>query len=136
MQAAILLIKLRYLTKWNKKRDEIAKYYSKHLQNLDITLPQVGKNKVHVWHQYVIRSGQRDKIRSKLAEKEISSGLHYPSPLHLQPSFKQLEYSKGDFPIAEKCSDEILSLPIYPEMTAEMVKYVVDNLTNICRELR
>jgi len=154
LQAAVLSIKLKHLADWNKKRNSRVLFHTLTRSGLyvvktyrtdqclklrytflGIVLPQVGENKVAVWHQYVLRSTHRDNIKSELEKRGISSGLHYPSTVHLQPAYKQLGYSRGDFPVAEQCADEVLSLPVFPEMTTEMVKFVVDNLKEICKEL-
>ena len=80
----------------------------------------------HVFHLYVVRADRRDDLQRHLSEKGISSGIHYPTPIHLQPVFAHLGYSEGDFPVAEKASKEILSLPMYPELEESQIKYVCD----------
>jgi dTDP-4-amino-4,6-dideoxygalactose transaminase len=82
----------------------------------------------HVYHLYVIRAPRRDDLAKHLEANGISTGLHYPIPLHMQAAFKQLGYKAGDFPVTEKAANEILSLPMYPELTPEMIKYVAQNI--------
>jgi dTDP-4-amino-4,6-dideoxygalactose transaminase len=126
LQAGVLRIKLKYLAKWNQQRQEIAKLYFKKLLNENIILPQVDPDFEHIWHLFVIRikTNQRDELRQYLKEKGIETGIHYPIPLHLSPAFKYLGYKRGDFPVAEKISDEILSLPMFPGMTEDEIDYI------------
>lgn len=126
IQAAVLLVKIKYLDRWNKKRQEIAKKYRQRLSGLSIALPVTAPGRTHVYHQFVIRSPKRDLLKEHLAKKGIATGIHYPIPIHLQEAYKSLGYKKGDFPVAEKVSKEILSLPMYPEMTDKQIDYVVE----------
>jgi len=127
LQAGILRVKLKYLEQWNQQRIELANYYIEKLSsNKNIVLPKVKNDKKHIWHLFVIRTKQRDKLRKYLAENGVETGIHYPVPLHLTPSFKWLVYKPGDFPIAEKFSNEILSLPIFPGMTKDEIGYVIE----------
>ena len=127
IQAAILRVKLRYLKKWNKARQKNAKIYDKFFKNInDIITPQIVKNSKSVYYFYVIRLKNRKKIQKRLKEKGVSTGIHYPIPLHLQPAYKYLGYKKRDFPRVEKISNEILSLPIYPELTEKQIKFIVN----------
>jgi len=127
IQAAILRVKLRSLNKWNKARQKNAKIYDKLFQNTnDIITPRIIKNTQSVYYFYTICVKNRKKIQKKLKEKGVSTGIHYPIPLHLQPAYKYLGYKKGDFPKAEKQSNEILSLPIYPELTEKQIKFIVN----------
>ena len=127
LQAGILRVKLKYLEQWNQQRIELANYYIEKLSsNKNIVLPKVKNDKKHIWHLFVIRTKQRDELRKYLAENGVETGIHYPVPLHLTPSFKWLGYKPGDFPIAEKFSNEILSLPIFPGMTKDEIGYVIE----------
>lgn len=121
LQAAILLVKLKYLDKWNEKRRKLAVLYSTvlGLAKLNLQLTR------HVYHLFVIRAKERDKLRQYLEEHGIQTAIHYPKPLHLVPSFKFLGHKEGDFPQSEKASREILSLPMYPELRKEEVRQVV-----------
>lgn len=130
VQAAILRVKLKYLEIWNKKRAENASYYSKNLKEVgDIKVPHVGPNKTHIFHQYTIRTKHRDNLQKYLAEKEIPSMTYYPLPLHLQPAFKYLGYKKGIFPESERASREVLSLPIYPELSKSCEKEIIETIS-------
>ncbi len=127
IQAAILRVKLKYLKKWNKARQKNAKIYDKFFKNInDITTPQIIKNRKSVYYFYIVRLKNRKKIQEKLKEKGVSTGIHYPIPLHLQPAYKYLGYKKGNFLKAEKISNEILSLPMYPELTKKQIKFIID----------
>ena len=122
IQAAILRVKLKYLDTWNGKRQQIASWYSELLKDVEAVLPE--RVEGHVWHQYSVQLKNRDKVSQALKEKGIATGIHYPTPVHLQPAFKDLGYLVGDFPVTERLSGKILSLPIYPELTYDEVKSV------------
>lgn len=122
IQAAVLRVKLKYLDGWNEKRREIAKRYIKNLSGLKgikINLPKEWAEPVY--HLFVIETERREKLVEELSRRGISTGIHYPSPLHLTPSFRDLKYSKGDFPVSERCAERVLSLPLYPELSDEEV---------------
>jgi len=126
LQAAILDVKLKHLEEWTKARRRNAKIYNKLLENIkSIELPFEKNNCKHVYYLYVIKVNYRERLIRKLEEKEISTGIHYPIPLHLQQSLKFLGYRRGDFPVTEKVADKILSLPMYPELTEEQIRYIV-----------
>lgn len=128
LQAAILRVKLRKLEEWNKKRMEAAHHYNQLLKNEKIVLPKTTPDRTHVFHLYVIRVKERDKIRKYLEQKGISTGIHYPIPIHLQPSFREIGYKVGDFPVTETYAKEILSLPIYPEIKPEQIVYTCNEI--------
>lgn len=129
IQGAVLGVKLKYLDSWTQKRRSIAEKYKELLSDIDeIVLPQEMSYAKHVYHLYVIQSPERDKLQQKLAENGISTGLHYPLPLHLQQCFKHLGYKKGDFIQTENLAGKCLSLPIYPEMTDEQIAYVANQV--------
>ncbi|MGG1368257.1 DegT/DnrJ/EryC1/StrS family aminotransferase [Priestia megaterium] len=117
-QAAILLIKLKYLDIFLHKRKEIAKKYTLELNSL-VKTPSIIENREHTFHQYCIELDGRDQLATFLQKNDISSAIYYPIPLHLQEAFNYLNYHKGDFPIAESAATKILALPIYPTMTFE-----------------
>ncbi len=126
IQAAILRVKLKYLNKWNRKRNEIARYYNKLLKGVsDIVTPKILSGATHIFHQYTVRTKKRDELTSYLRENNIPTMIYYPLPLHLQPAFKYLGYKKGDFPEAEKATEEVLSLPIYPELSKKEQNFIV-----------
>lgn len=138
LQAAVLLVKLRYLDQWNRMRQRNAQLYNDLLSEIpNIVLPKVLEGAQHVYHLYVIRveQGDRDKLRQYLQQKGIVTGIHYPIPLHLTKSFKYLGYKEGDFPVAEDCAKKTLSLPMYPELTREQIEYVVEQIKNFVREV-
>ncbi len=128
IQAAILRVKLRYLEKWNKKRRQHAKQYTTLLAGLPIVTPHVGEYSSHVYHLYVIRAQGRDLLRQYLADRGIATGLHYPIPIHQQRAYAFLGLKKGDYPIAEKLAGEILSLPMYAELTEKNIEYITDTI--------
>lgn len=133
MQAAILRVKFKYLDEWNEKRRKNADLYTKLLKekNKDIVLPYEEGYARHVYHQYTIRVKNRKEIMEKMSDKGICPLIHYPIPVHLQECYKELKYKKGDFPVAEKCCEEIMSLPMYPELTEEEIKYVANTVNGI-----
>lgn len=124
IQAAVLRVKLKYLEEWTKLRIENAKYYDELLSSDNVITPYVQENARHVYHLFVVRVKKRDMLRKVLKENNISTGLHYPIPLHLQPAYKYMDYKKGDFPVSEKSSKEIISLPLWPEMEKETIRKV------------
>ena len=124
IQAAIIKIKIPYLSSWLNRKREIASVYDQRLEGVENIKPREGVK--HSYHLYVVRSHRRDELQKHLKDREISTGIHYPVPLHLQPAYANLGYKQGDFPVAEKLSKEVLSLPIYPEMTDEQVSRVIE----------
>lgn len=129
LQCAILNVKLKHLNTWTDARRKNAKLYNELLSEVDGVITPVEKeyNK-HVYHLYVIRTKRRDEMQKYLKSKGISTGIHYPIPLHLQPAYKYLNYKKGDFPITESCTDEILSLPMFAELKEDEIRYVCDKI--------
>ncbi len=129
MQAAILSAKLPHLAEWTNKRIENAALYNKYLSGIEgICLPMQRPDTKHTWHLYVIRSRQRDKLASWLAECEIETAVHYPTALPNLPAYKYLGYTPADFPVASSLQNEILSLPMFPELTEEMISHVADSI--------
>lgn len=128
IQAAILRVKLKYLDEWNEKRRRIARYYNEHLINLPLTLPFEAEYSKHVYHLFVVLTPLRDKLQEYLKKKGISTGLHYPRPIHLQEAYKFLSYKEGDFPITEKISRECLSLPMFPDFKEDELYYTVETI--------
>lgn len=129
IQAAILDIKLKYLDGDNNKRREIAKKYCNEINNIEILTPSFPKDvKSHVWHLFVIRCKNREKLKSYLHEKGIDTLVHYPIPLHKQEAYSDLKELK--LPISEELHSEVLSLPISPVMEMEEVKYLIENINN------
>lgn len=133
MQAAILRVKLRKLGDWNAARRALAREYTANLKDLDVITPCEMDGIKHNYHLYVIRVKDRDALLNKLRENGISAGIHYPIPVHLQEAYRELGYKKGDFPVAERYANEILSLPMFPELTCEQVAYVCEVIEDFCR---
>lgn len=116
IQAAVLKLKLGYLDEWNAKRRESASFYNSELDGI-VTTPQSNNHKEHVYHLYVIRTSNRDKLMEHLRKNEITTLIHYPIPLHLQEAFSDLGYKAGDFPNAERFANEIVSVPLFSGIT-------------------
>lgn len=124
IQAAILSVKLKYLDRWNDSRRQNAAVYDKLFANTPVKTPKIAANNVSTYHQYTVTVPRRDELQKYLAENQIDSVIFYPKPLHLQDCFGELGYHEGDFPVAEGLCSEVLSLPVYPELTAEQIEYV------------
>ena len=134
MQAAILSVKLKHISEWNNKRLENAILYNKLLTGIDgIAIPQICENVKHVFHLYVIRAANREALQKYLAEKGISTGIHYPTPLPLLPAYRYLNHTPSDFPIASDYMDKILSLPMFPELTEGQIEYITDCIKGFFR---
>jgi dTDP-4-amino-4,6-dideoxygalactose transaminase len=117
LQAAVLRVKLRHLDAWNARRAEIAGWYSARLASSPVVLPTVDQRAETAWHLYVIRVAGRDRLQAALKNAHIATGVHYPMPLHLQPAYRDLRHTRGSLPIAECAAAEVLSLPLYAELT-------------------
>jgi UDP-2-acetamido-2-deoxy-ribo-hexuluronate aminotransferase len=124
IQAAILGIKFKRLNEWNRRRKELAAEYTAKLAGI-VDVPIVGEDREHVFHQYCIKTNKRKELSQFLQQKQISSGIYYPIPLHLQPAFYQLGYKSGDFPVSESTAESILALPINPMMTEEQQDKII-----------
>lgn len=134
LQAAILDVKLKHLDKWIERRRTIAGTYDAALKDIVIT-PSVNPDAKHVYHLYVIRVKNREKIKELLAEKGIATGIHYPIPLPFLKAYSYLGHMPADFPVAYSMKDEILSLPIHGDMTDEQVEYVIASLKDIVNKM-
>jgi len=135
LQAAVLEVKLRYLPQWNQQRRNHAARYDQLFREASLTASSVAEGIVlpitdpragHVFHQYVIRAPRRNALREYLTERLIGSEIYYPLPLHLQTSLSSLGYQAGDFPVSEAAADEVLALPMYPELREDEQQTVVD----------
>jgi len=127
IQAAILRVKLRHLSNWQRARQSNAAEYTRLLNQFPgVMPPKVPEGFEHVFHQYTIRVEKRDALQKFLAERKIGSAVYYPHPLHLQPLYASLGHETGDFPHAERAAQEVLSLPMYPELRNEQIARVVD----------
>lgn len=126
IQAAALRVKLRYLDGWNAARRQHAGRYSQLLRGTGLGLPPVMPGVEPVWHLYIVRTPEREALRQYLGEQGIATGIHYPIPIHLQPAYRDLGYDQGDFPFSEAACEQMLSLPMYAELTEEQIGYVAD----------
>lgn len=136
LQAAILNVKLDYLERWNRERQNIAQFYLANIKNPIITLPTsptLEKNHFHVFHLFVIRVKRRKDFIKYLTKAGVGYQIHYPYPIHLQKAYKFLGYKNGDLPITEKFSQEVLSLPIFPELKREELNYIVEKINDYKR---
>ena len=130
IQAALLRVKLKHLPELITERKNIAQRFLTEIKNPLIKLPQLRKNSEHVYHQFVVRTANRDKFKNYLADKGIATVIHYPIPPHLAKCYKYLGHKKGDYPIAEKYANTVLSLPIFNGMTDKEINYVIDICNN------
>jgi dTDP-4-amino-4,6-dideoxygalactose transaminase len=129
LQAAILGVKLRHLEGWNDTRRRIADRYSREL-GPTVTVPRTREGASHVFHLYVVRTRARDRLKSWLAEHGIGTQIHYPIPIHLQDAYADLEIPLGSLPFTEQASGEVLSLPIFPELTDAQIGHVIDSVNS------
>lgn len=126
IQAALLRVKLSHLDELNDERKKIAARYLNEIKNPAITLPKICEGCEHVWHQFVVRVKNRDDFQKYLEQNGIKTVIHYPIPPHLADCYKNLNHRRGDFPIAEKFADEVLSLPMFNGMTAAEINFVIE----------
>ena len=124
IQAAVLTLKLRFLEGWNIRRREIANHYIEILRDSRVILPFEAQNCMHVFHLFVVRIPDRDKLKDFLDNENIQTAIHYPIPIHLQQAYHDLDYRSGMFPVAEDASREVLSLPMFPELLASEITRV------------
>jgi dTDP-4-amino-4,6-dideoxygalactose transaminase len=136
LQAAILRIKLRRLPEWNNRRRELARAYNKLLAGSGVITPEVPSGDRHVFYVYCIRvpGGRRDDLRKYLGDRGIGTQIHYPVPIHLQQSAEFLGYRKGDLPVTERLATEVLSLPMYPELTDEQIDRVSTSIREFMKK--
>jgi dTDP-3-amino-3,4,6-trideoxy-alpha-D-glucose transaminase len=123
IQAALLRVKLRHLADWNAARRRIAQRYNQLLAGSGLALPDLPADESHVFHLYVVQSPQRDHLQAALRQRGVETAIHYPQPAHLQPVYQGLA-APGSLPVTERLAGEVLSLPIYPELTGEEVDVV------------
>jgi dTDP-4-amino-4,6-dideoxygalactose transaminase len=133
IQAAILLVKLPHLDEWSKARQCNTDYYNKEFEGTIVQMPYVRPDCVSIYNQYCIRVPSRDALIAHLKSKGVGSEIYYPVPAHLQECFVGLGYKEGDFPQSERAAEEILALPIYPELKDEMQDYVADCVLSFFR---
>jgi dTDP-4-amino-4,6-dideoxygalactose transaminase len=128
LQAAVLRVKLRYLPAWNIRRRQLAQLYMHRLADLGLSLPIEPEGCTHVYHQYVVCHPQRDALRAFLQAKGIGTLIHYPQPVHLLPAYADLGWPSGSLPISEMAAQQVLSLPIYPELPEEIIETIYQAL--------
>ena len=134
LQAAVLLAKLPHLEAWSAKRREHAAYYTRGLADLPaVRPPAVDPANEHIFHQYTLRAERRDELQAHLKRHGIGSAIYYPVPLHLQPCFSHLGYRPGRLPESERASAEVLSLPVYPELTQGQLDCVIETIGGFYR---
>ncbi len=129
LQAAFLSVKLGFINEWTRQRQQIAEWYIEFLSDCPhIILPTTHENASHVYHLFVVRSNERDRLQEHLGDSGVATLIHYPTPPHLQAAYRHLGCAKGDFPVAEHLAETCLSLPIWPGMTIEQVQYVANQV--------
>jgi len=128
LQAAVLRVKLAHLDTWNAARRRHAAFYKACLDGAEVGVPHEASYGSSVWHLFVIQTARRDELKTHLAQRGITAGMHYPVPIHLQPAYADLGYKRGDFPVAEKCAQQCLSLPMYAELSDSIIQYVADQV--------
>lgn len=126
LQAAVLNVKLKWLEKWNDRRRAVAAYYTKRITGSDVRPPVEIPGGRHVYHQYVIRAPRRDALRDYLQKNGVGCNIFYPKSLHEQACFADLGYKKGQFPVTEKACEEVLALPVFPELSDAQMERVAD----------
>ncbi|GAG80500.1 unnamed protein product, partial [marine sediment metagenome] len=128
LQAAILRVKLNYLDEWNTARRQHAQQYNELFAGTSVITPSTPEYAAPVYHLYIVRVEDRVGLQEYLTERKVFTGIHYPIPIHLQQAYKDLGYQRGDFPITERYADQIVSLPMYAELTPEMIDYTVNSV--------
>jgi dTDP-4-amino-4,6-dideoxygalactose transaminase len=131
LQAAILTVKLKHLPDWTEARRKNARTYNEFLSELDsIIIPKEMDYAKHVYHIYPIRIKNRNALIDYLTEKEVFTGIHYPVPIHLTKAYQSLEYTRGSLPVTEACADQLVSLPMFPELTHQQIEQVVSEINH------
>ncbi len=125
LQAAVLRVKLKKLDSWLKGRQDIARRYNEAFAPLGMQVPGVFEGNTHTYHQYTVAVDDRDAFRKHLDERGVAGRVYYPVPLHLQQCYKDLGYQKGSFPVSERLAEKVISLPVYPELSAEAIGHVI-----------
>jgi dTDP-4-amino-4,6-dideoxygalactose transaminase len=127
LQAGFLRVQLNNLDSWTEKRRDLAQIYNSNLNNV-VEIPRENKNEYHVYQTYMIKTERRNELQKFLKSSGIETVIHYPTPIHLQPAAKNLNYKVGSFPMTEKFSNEVLSLPLYPGLTNQEQEYIIDKI--------
>ena len=128
LQAAVLSVKLKHIESWTEARRKNAREYGKLLGSADVETPFEAAYARHVYHLYVIKAEERDALQAHLKARDVSTGIHYPIPLHLQPAYANLKCKKGSFPVSEEDAEKILSLPMFPELSSEEIGFVCESI--------
>ena len=128
IQAAVLSVKLKRLDAWNEQRAAHAAVYSQRLASRDVITPGLDSRATHVFHLYVIRSRRRDALQKHLSAHGVQTGIHYPIPIHLQEAYRDYGHRPGDFPVTEQVSQQILSLPMFPELSLAQIERVAETI--------
>ncbi|MEK6334524.1 MAG: DegT/DnrJ/EryC1/StrS family aminotransferase [Acidobacteriota bacterium] len=131
LQAAILRVKLRHLDEWNESRRRLADYYMERLTFPDLVLPVVHESAHPVWHLFVVRTAERERLQLQLKSEGVATGVHYPVPLHVQPAYEHMAIPRGTLPVTEKVAKEVVSLPMYPELTEAHIDSVCSALAGV-----
>jgi dTDP-4-amino-4,6-dideoxygalactose transaminase len=134
LQAAVLNVKLKYLETWHEGRRKNAALYDQLLAGSKVVTPKIESGNWSIYNQYVVRVPDRDRVKKTLQEKGIGSAIYYPLPLHMQECFAYLGYRSGDFPQSERACNEVLALPVYPELPQEHVRYVAQELLSAVKD--
>jgi len=137
LQAAILRVKLRHLDSFHEARQKVAETYDAELRNIpQLTLPARVPWSTHIFHQYtlILKDADRDQLREYLQGKEIPVMIYYPLPLHLQDAYKNLGYSRGDFPVTESLSETVFSIPMHTEMESEQIEYICHHIKTYLKQ--
>jgi dTDP-4-amino-4,6-dideoxygalactose transaminase len=134
IQGAILGVKMKYIESWTEARRSRAALYTRHLEGMPMQLPKARPGCRHVYHVYAVRTRERHRVQAALLARGIHTGIHYPIPVHLQPAHADLGYRRGDFPVAEQLADEVLSLPLYAELSDAQVGEVAAALHGVLQE--
>ena len=130
-QGAVLRVKLKRLEQWNARRKEIAALYRSVLQGAEVEVPPEEARDERVYHLFVVYVERRDAVRAALQARGVQTAIHYPCPVHLQPAFAALGFGRGRFPHAERACARVLSMPFFPEMTDEQVRYAAEQLAEV-----
>jgi dTDP-4-amino-4,6-dideoxygalactose transaminase len=131
IQGAVLRVKLRYLENWTEARRTAAAYYNELLSDSGVQTPEAMLYARHVYHIYAIRTRQRSEWQQVLQDQGIQTGIHYPIPVHLLPAYEDLGYIKGDFPHSEQAANEVLSLPMFPELSRAQIEQVSEAVVSL-----
>jgi len=133
-QGAVLRVKLKRLEQWNARRKEIAALYRSALQDAKVEIPPDDPRDERVYHLFVVYVERRDAVRAALEARGVHTAIHYPCPVHLQPAFAPFGFGKGSFPHAERACARVLSMPFFPEMTDDQVRYAAEQLAEVVGE--